>query len=129
MAMTLDLYIDQGSDFSAVLPAVTTASGSVQDLTNHTVVSQMKRSYLTSSAVPLTATVTDASDGIITLSLASTDTIALAPYRYVYDVVITDQSSVSTKVFEGIMTVNPGVSTVTNPVFTTPYIPKDFGGL
>ena len=55
----------------------------------------------------------DATTGVITLSLTADQTKDLdAPARYVYDVEITKTSdSTITRVIEGIITINPDVST------------------
>jgi hypothetical protein len=129
MAKSIDLYIDQGSDFLVTLPAVTAANGSVVDLTTYTAVCQIRRSYASLDAVQLVVTIPNPSNGIIVLSLVKTETVGLTPTRYVYDVVITDANGKATKVFEGLMVVNPGVSGKPNTTLLTPYVPDDYGGL
>ena len=51
-----------------------------------------------------------AADGQVTLTLTDTVTTALSPGRYVYDLVVTDGSSISTRVVEGQAIVTPGVT-------------------
>lgn len=197
MAINIDLYIDQGSDFSAVLPVVTTntTDGIPLDLTPYSIQCQIRRSYSTSDAVQINTS--GSSDGVITLSLPNIETAGLDPLRYVYDVVIintnynfiltgitgsfslgeivtggtsgatgnviswntptliinnvvgtfvnelltggtsgaiaTVQSFTSntlrTKVFDGLMIVNPGVSDMPNTNLLTPYVPDDWGSI
>lgn len=130
MAKLIDLYIDQGSDFSATLPPVNNPDGTVFDLTNYSVVCQIRRSYATSFAVQMTTSIPDPTNGVIILSLSSTQTVGLVPTRYVYDVVIEQHdTSHVIKVFEGLAVVNPGVSSKPNTTLLTPYVPEDFGGL
>lgn len=129
MAKSIDLYIDQGADFTAVLPPVTSATGTVVNLSTYTVVCQIRRSYAASDAVQITATISNASGGVITLTLPKTQTGGLTPTRYVYDVVITSSTGYATRVFEGLFVVNPGVSGKPNTSLVTPYIPDDYGGL
>ena len=129
MAKNLDIYIDQGSDFTATFPPVTDNSGNAIDLTGYTAVCQIRRSYATAFAVQMTVDNSEFSDGIITISLVNSETGGLTPTRYVYDVVITDTNGLVTKIFEGLATVNPGVSSKPNTTLVTPYIPDDFGGL
>ena len=68
----------------------------------------------TRTRTTITSTIaTDASTGVITLSLTATETTALeAPARYVYDVEITQTSTGQvTRVIEGIITIRPNVTT------------------
>jgi hypothetical protein len=129
VAKILDIYIDQGSDFTATFPPVTDNGGNVVDLTGYTAVCQIRRSYATVFAVQMNIDNTEFSDGIITISLPNSETGGLTPTRYVYDVNITDTHGIVTKVFEGLATVNPGVSSKPNTTLLTPYIPEDYGGL
>ena len=127
MAKNLDLYLDQGADFVAVLPAVT-AANVVVDLTTYTVAAQIRRSYAIERAINLTATVSNAANGIITLSLPKATTEVLTPTRYVYDVLITNASNVSTRVFEGLLFVNASATAKTTTVVSLPTVPDDYGG-
>jgi hypothetical protein len=129
MAKTIDIYIDQGVDFLAVMPAVDTPSGTIVDLTNYTVDCQMRRSYSSKTAIQITATITNAVGGVITLSMANDRTGGLSPLHYVYDAVIISQSGNRIKVFDGLVIVNPGVTDKPNTNVVVPYLPDDFGGL
>ena len=129
MALSLDLYIDQGSDFVAVLPPVTLPNGSVLNLTGYAPSSYMRRSFATQYAVSFTAIVLDATGGIIKLTMPNQETAGLEPTRWVYDVVLTDVNSTVTKIFEGMVIVNPAVTSKPNTSLLTPYVPEDWGGL
>lgn len=136
MAQSLDLYIDQGSHFRATLPAVRTSGGQIVNLTGYTVECLMRRSYSTQYAVVITAEITNATGGIITLTLAPEETSGLQASvlhtsRWVYDVVLTgpDPDNIVTKVFEGMVIVNPSVTSKPNTILLTPYVPEDFGGI
>lgn len=134
MAKSLDLFIDQGSDFLVQLPPVTQANGTVLNLTGYDVEAFLRRSYTTRYAVQFTATITNAAQGLITLSLASTETSGLQASvlhtaRWVYDVVITAPNDKVTRVFEGVVVINPSVSAKPSTILLTPYVPEDFGGL
>lgn len=129
MALSLDLYIDQGSDFTAVMPPVTNSSGTVVNLSTYTPKCLIRLSYATVYAVEVGASVTNAAGGIITLSMGNVETAGLNSTRWVYDVIITDGGGLITKVFEGIVTVNPAVTSKPNTSLLTPYVPDDWGGL
>lgn len=130
MAQLIDIYIDQGSDFTATFLPVTDLAGHVIDLTNYTVVCQIRRSYATVFAVELVVNSTRFSEGIITITLPNTQTAGLVSTRWVYDVTIQDPiNNLVSRVFEGLATVNPSVSSKPNTTLLTPYVPDDYGGI
>jgi hypothetical protein len=134
MAKVIDLYIDQGSDFTATFPPVTDNTGSVVDLTGYTAACYIRRSYATEYAVAMTIDDSRFDEGIITIGLSNTETAGLINglimTRWVYDVAITETVTGDvTKVFEGLATVNPSVTSKPDTILLSPYIPEDYGGL
>tara|TARA_Y100000004_G_C8831054_1_gene376190 strand:- start:399 stop:743 length:345 start_codon:yes stop_codon:yes gene_type:complete len=114
MAAIANLTIDQGANFSSDV-TVKDANGNAFNLTGYTVEAKMAKGYSsTRTRTTITSTIaTDATTGVVSLTLTSTQTAALdAPERYVYDVEITQTSSGTvTRVIEGIITVRPNVTT------------------
>ena len=114
MAAIANLKIDQGATFSTDI-TVKDNDGSAFDLTGYTVAAKMALGYSsTRSRTNFTTTVaSDATTGVVTLSLTADQTSNLdAPARYVYDVEITKTSdSTVTRVIQGIITINPNVTT------------------
>jgi len=111
MAAVANLRIDQGASFSSDV-TVTNSEGTVVDLSGYTTEAKMAKSYGASTTTTITSNVaSDATTGVIELSLTDTQTAALdAPARYVYDVYITKTAdSTVTRVIEGIITINPKV--------------------
>jgi len=109
MAITKNLVIDQGSTFTANLQYITNNKTPV-DLTDYTVKSQMRKSYKSANAsATFTTSFINAATGNIQLSLASSITANLKYGRYVYDAKA-NIGNVSVKIFEGIVTVYPGVT-------------------
>ena|SRR5271166_5064598 len=109
----LDLQLNQNADFSANV-ALTDISYNPIDLSNCIVISQIKKSFIAAnvSATFAVSTINPLS-GIITLSLDSANTAILFPTRYLYDVVIKNLSSNNvTRVLEGTIFVNPGISII-----------------
>lgn len=107
MATKANLVIDQGATFSTDL-TLTDENGDMLNLSGYTANSQLRKWYTSSNAVNFTATVnTDV--GVISLSLTDSQTANLSAGRYVYDVEITDGTTVS-RVVEGIITVTPNVT-------------------
>ena len=112
MAVYSDLSIDQGSDFSADI-TVEDSTGTVGNLSGYTVAGKIRKSYTSTTATNFTAVVSSASNGIVTISLSNSVTNGMKAGRYVYDVEITKTSNgEKTRVVEGQVTVNPGVTQI-----------------
>lgn len=126
MARNLNLSIDAGSTFTVTMPPVKDSSGTVVDITGFTITSTMKASYLTTTGTDFTATVSNGPQGIITLTMDSDDTSILNVGRFVYDVLMTDLGSISTRVFEGQVEVRPGVSSLSPTGRSIPLTRNDF---
>lgn len=107
MAAVHNLYIDQGADFSAEIGIYDDANFP-WDLDGYTGLAKIKKSYYSSTAVEFTVSVDD--KGLVSLSLPSNVTSNMEQGRYLYDVVITSAGGVKTRVIEGIVTINPGVT-------------------
>lgn len=111
MAIISNLTIDQGSTFSVDID-VTDADGDALNLTNFTVQGQMRKTYTSSTATTFVSEITNATGGVVTISLTAATTNALKAGRYVYDVEITSPASVVTRIVEGQVEVTPGVTQV-----------------
>jgi hypothetical protein len=70
----------------------------------------MRKSYYSSTATDIDASVSDSANGQITLSMTAANTANLKAGRYVYDLMITDSNLTKTRVIEGIITVTPSVT-------------------
>jgi len=111
MAIISNLTIDQGSTFSVDID-VTDADGDALNLTDYTVKGQMRKTYTSSTATTFVSEITNATGGVVTISLTATATNALKAGRYVYDVEITSPTSVVTRIVEGQLEVTPGVTQI-----------------
>ena len=110
MAVLSNLSIDQGSDFSAEV-IVEDSSGDVANLTGFTGAGQIRKTYSSSTATNFVVVVTNATQGLLTLTLSNAVTNAMKAGRFVYDVEITETSNgEKTRVVEGQLTINPGVT-------------------
>jgi hypothetical protein len=111
MAIIANIFIDQGADFSITVD-VSDVNGNQLNLAGYTAAAQIRKTYESStlSATFTTAISNPTTDGQVTLSLTDTITKALSPGRYVYDLIVTDASSISTRVVEGQAIVTPGVT-------------------
>jgi len=111
MAVLSNLSVDQGADYSAEIQ-VEDAAGNVANLADYTVAGQIRKSYASSTATNFTSTITNAGQGIITVKLSNTTTAGMKAGRYLYDVEVTDDGGVKTRVVEGQITINPGVTQI-----------------
>ena len=104
-----NIVINSGSDFTQSFTLEGSATNSAFDLTGYTVTSQMRKWSGSSSSVEF-ATSFPPTQGKLLISLSSTQTSALKPGRYVYDVLITDQFGIKNRVIEGMALVTEGVT-------------------
>lgn len=108
MATKANLVIDQGATFSTTI-TLTDNNGDPIDLTLYTGAAQMRKHYTSSSATSFTVTL-GGTNGTIALSLTANATANVSAGRYLYDVELTDTSGDVSRVFEGIVTVNPNIT-------------------
>jgi hypothetical protein len=110
MAIKANIVIDQGTDFEAIIDVQDTNEQPFV-LSGYTIASQMRKNYASASAITFTA-VHNGSRGQIVLSLDKSQTVDIEPGRYLYDVEMTSAGGITTRVVEGIVTVNPGITRV-----------------
>lgn len=111
MAIYANIIVDQGSDFFSAI-TVEGSDGNIFDLTGYIARGQVRKTYASSTAYDLHSTIPNPTSGVINISLSSTQTAAMRPGRYVYDVEIVDAQSVVTRVVEGQVEVSPRVTRV-----------------
>ena len=106
MAAITNFYIDTGSNFGAVI-SVIGSDGLPLNLTGFTTQSFIRKSYLSPTHVDFHAEIYSAVGGQVRVSLSNTDTAAIKPGRYMYDVYVTSPSSESLRVAEGVVIFTP----------------------
>lgn len=109
MADFVELQIESGATFSTEI-IVRESTGTSKNLVNYTARSQMRKSYYSSTATNFNIEISDASNGVIAMSVTAANTANITPGRYVYDVEIENNQGVVTRIFEGIVTVLPNVT-------------------
>lgn len=112
MALVQALYIDQGADFSTGITLYADNGITPLDLTGYTFSSQMRKSYASSTATTFTCSAPNPSTGQLILTLTSTQTGALKPGRYLYDIEMVDLTSYRSRPVEGIVIVSPQITQV-----------------
>ena len=110
MAAYVEITIEQGANLTSTVTVNDTQGDSV-NLTTYSASAQLRKSYYSSSANTLTATITGNANGQITLSMTAANTSSLTPGRYVYDLIIRNSTDNSvTRVVEGTAVVLPSVT-------------------
>ena len=101
---TVNIALDQGCTFEKVITAQNSASQNVT-ISTGTCAAKMRQSYYSSNNI--TALTTTVAGSNVTISLTATQTAAVSPGNYVYDVEYT-QSDTTTieRVAEGIITIS-----------------------
>ena len=108
MGTKVNIVIDQGTDFATTV-SLTNAEGAQLDITGMSAASQIRKTYYSSNSTAFTTALAN-NNGTLTLSLNNSVTSSLSAGRYVYDVELTDASSVKSRILEGMVTVTPEVT-------------------
>jgi len=107
MATKANINIDQGATYTTNI-ALNDDSGNPLDLSAYTGRASIRTSYAAVNSASFSVTL---SNGQITLSLDSNTTSSLTRSRYLYDVVFTDGQNNVTRIVEGVIYVDPAVTT------------------
>ena len=106
MAAQHNLYIDQGADFSAEI-GIYDDFNALWDLTGYSGAAKMKKMDGAGKMKKMDVSI---GTGKVTLAMTAATTAAIESGRYLYDVVITAAGGTKTRVIEGLVTINPGVT-------------------
>ena len=108
-AGTYNFVLDQGATFTRQLTVKD--DGSAMNLTGYSVASKMRSTHDSSTVVgTFTCTISNASGGVILMTMPSSTTGAIEEGMYVYDIEITGSTGIVTRLMEGTVTVNPEVT-------------------
>jgi hypothetical protein len=111
MAAYVELYVDQGSTFENTLNLTDDITNAKVNVSGYIIRSQMRRSYYSTNATAnIVCTTTDASNGVVLMSLAAANTANIKAGRYLFDVSTTDRNNKVARILEGIITVTPGIT-------------------
>jgi hypothetical protein len=108
MATKINLIVDQGATFETTLN-LTDDNDDAIDLTGYTGAGQIRKHFTSSNATNFVVTLGGA-NGTLTVGLSANTTANLVAGRYVYDIEVTDDSGIVSRLFEGIVTVTPQVT-------------------
>lgn len=110
MASYANLAVDQGADFETTITLEDEHFDPI-NLSGYTVTGQIRRTYKSTTAYNFTISVTDASDGIITIRVPASVSAVMKSGRYVYDIYVSNSTTHKVhKVLEGILEIVPSVT-------------------
>lgn len=110
MAEYVELYMDQGSDFSATINLNDDDTNLAVNIDSYIITSQLRKSMISANSVDrFTCTVVDALNGDFTITMPSANTSNLKPGTYFFDVKVTANNSTS-RLIEGIIFVTPAIT-------------------
>tara|TARA_B100000003_G_scaffold192516_1_gene192218 strand:+ start:430 stop:813 length:384 start_codon:yes stop_codon:yes gene_type:complete len=110
MASVVNLFVDQGSDYTLTL-TVKDDDGNATDLTGYTVEAYFQKWTGANQVYKFTTTVTDASAGKVQITLKGSVSDDIPSGRYSYDVVINHASNdITRRVIQGSLVLNPTAS-------------------
>ena len=111
MAEYVELYIDQGAEFTTTIAISDDLTNVPGNLTNIVVTGQIRRSLLSVNAYAhFVCDVTNAANGELTISMDSGNTANMRAGNYFYDVKLTDGYNASSRLIEGVVFVTPGIT-------------------
>jgi len=111
MADYVELFIDQGSDYSGSINMIDDITNGYVNAVGYTVTSSIKRSfYSLNTSGQFVCTVTDGANGEITMTMSAANTANMRAGRYVFDVKSVDTSGYVSRVLEGMITISPKVT-------------------
>ena len=105
-----NIIINGGADFNQTYDLADQNTGSAKDLTNHAVASQMRKHAAAVGVTTFTTTIVNATAGQVRIGLTTSQTAALEPGRYVYDLMLTAPDNSMTRIIEGMALVREGVT-------------------
>ena len=112
MAEYVELYIDQGSDFSTTVALNDDNTNLPQNVTGYIVTSSLRRSLLSpNTSANIVCSLYDAPNGEFLLTMSAGATANLRAGSYLFDVKVYDTlSATSSRLIEGVMFVTPSVT-------------------
>ena len=112
MAEYVELFVDQGSDFSTTININDDNTNLPQNVSGYVVTSSLRRSLLSSNAAAnLTCSLFDAANGEILVAMDSGTSANLRPGSYFFDVKTYDTlNHVTNRLIEGVIYVIPSVT-------------------
>ena len=112
MSEYLELYMDQGADFSTTIQINSEDNNLAQNLTGYIVTSQMRKSLVSINAVAsMVCTIPQANIGEIFVELDAANTANIPAGTYFFDVKVNDTlAGLKSRLIEGVIFVTPSIT-------------------
>tara|TARA_Y100000114_G_scaffold129425_1_gene126826 strand:+ start:462 stop:800 length:339 start_codon:yes stop_codon:yes gene_type:complete len=111
MSGALDLTIEQGATFSRTITIKDSANSAINISSDSFAGQVRKRHQSATTEAAFSFNITDGSNGVVVATISSTNTGAMEPGDFVYDIEWTQASDSSvTRLLEGTATVTPQVT-------------------
>jgi hypothetical protein len=108
MAIKTNLIVDQGANFVYKIYLID-QEGLPFSISGYTGNAQIRKSYTSSGFSTMNVAITG-NTGLITLTMNASTTANLSFTRYVYDVELISNTNITSRIVEGFVTVNLGVT-------------------
>lgn len=106
----VELFVDQGANFSSEVTITNSTTNAAINIASYSFSGRIKSSHFSANVTEIfICTITDAANGLLTISLPSANTANIEQGRYVYKLNMTGPSSETTPVIEGPVIVLPDV--------------------
>lgn len=110
MAEFLELYMDQGADFSTTISLNDDNTNDPQNVAGYVVTSQMRKSLLSLNATAsFQCSILSPEDGEIFMEMSAANTANIRPGSYFFDVKI-HEANTYTRLIEGVIYVTPAIT-------------------
>lgn len=107
-----NIIIEQGCDYYNTI-TLTDDNGDILDISDFTAFASMKKWYTSANTTAVFNTSIDSVKGEVSIGLFSNQTVIVEAGRYVYDVILINNTTNAVSRFvEGVATVTPGVTIV-----------------
>jgi len=111
MAIHSNLFVDQGSYYSAIVELVEQNSKTIIDLTNRGVIGAFRKYYESGTTYPILCSIYDKTAGLVLVEFPSEQTSAIKPGRYVFEIKTIDLvTNIKRRVLEGFLVIEPEIA-------------------
>jgi len=107
----VELFLNQGADFYTTVTLADDDTNEAISLDGCVIKSSLKKSILSQNTYAnLVCNITDSTNGVFTIEMTASNTSNLRAGSYIFDIKITDSNNFTTRLAEGIMLVQPSVT-------------------
>ncbi len=108
MAATYNITVNQNADFRRAFQVK--SNSVIVDITNYTFSGRLKSSFNDDAYVDFTTAIDNGAQGTFSVALTDTVTGSMSPGTWVYDIIMTDDAGVKTRLLNGNAFLKQGVT-------------------